>query len=453
MTLLDRDAAARIAGVVLAAAAGEGADEAEVTVASELDRFARYAGDGPTQCADRERVEVSVRVRRADDAGWREARASTGGTSPEELVGALRRASALAGASPPNPDALPLGGPVAVRDTALDADTLAHGFDAKARWIGAAVSACAAAGLAPAGIARTTAVSRGVFNSAGRASHGTFQRAGFSLTATGPTGSGLGEAIARRAGEIDPEAIVARAVGKARRAQEPAAIEPGELTVVLEPAAVSALLLFAAYHGFGAREVSEESSFLCGRVGLRAFADALTIEDDAANPVYPGLPFDGEGTPKERVTLVDRGVLTGPVTDPAYARKLGLPCTGHAQPQPSVDGPAASNLVVAAGGASAEELVAGVERGLLVTQLHYTNLIEPRELVLTGMTRNGTFLIERGEVGRAVRDLRFTESLVRALARVTGVGREREVAGALFDGEVVAPALVIEGFRFTSATE
>jgi PmbA protein len=369
------------------------------------------------------------------------------------VLAALARATALAGASPANPQALPLGAAVDVRQTALDAATLDHGFEAKARWIGEAVARCRSARLAPAGIARTTVQSRGVFNSAGRAVHGVFQRAAFSLTATGASGSGMGEAIARGVGELDAEDVVRRAVEKAERAQNPRALAPGEYTVVLEPCAVSSLLLFAAYHGFGAREVSEESSFLCGRIGTRAFAEELSMADDAANPLYPGLPFDGEGTPTARVALVERGVLNGPVTDPVYAQKLGLPCTGHARPQPSDEGPAVRNLVVAPGASALSELVRGVDRGLLITQFHYTNLIEPRDLLLTGMTRNGTYLIERGEVVGAVLNLRFTESLVRALARVSGIGRERAVAGALFDGEVVAPALRIEGFRFTSATD
>ena len=141
------------------------------------------------------------------------------------------------------------------------------------------------------------------------------------------------------------------------------------------------------------------------------------------------------------------------MTDRVYAARLGIPCTGHSAPQPSTDGPAARNLVVEAGDESFVDLVAGVERGLLVSQFHYTNMIEPRDLTLTGMTRNGTFLIENGEVKGAVRNLRFTDTLVRCLADVTGVGDTPEVAGALFDGEVVTPALRIDGFRFTSCTE
>ena len=146
-------------------------------------------------------------------------------------------------------------------------------------------------------------------------------------------------------------------------------------------------------------------------------------------------------------------MLRGPVTDERWARKLGLENTGHARPQPTPHGPCASNLVVSPGRESLDQLVSGVRRGLLVSQLHYTNMIEPRELTLTGMTRNGTFLIENGEIAGSVKNLRFTETLVNALSRVSGISREREVVGALFDGEMVTPAMRIDGFCFTASTD
>ncbi|MCZ6598564.1 MAG: TldD/PmbA family protein [Planctomycetota bacterium] len=450
MRLLEAEESLDVARRIVAASPAE---ETEVTVDTAVDRFVRYADVGVTQNADRDRLEVGIRVRFAGSGGWREARATTGSLDEEATRKALERAVALARQSPTNTQAVELGGPGEVASNARGRPTMEHDFAGKAEWVRTAVAACAQEDLKPAGILRTTGLSRAIASSAGRAVHGWFSRASMSLTASGQSGSGFGEEIASSVAELDPGRLIARAVDKARRSQDPSRLEPGEYTVVLEPNAVSAILLFASYQGFGAREVDEQSSFLCGRTGERAFAEALTIVDDASNEVYPGLPFDGEGTPKRVVPLVERGVLTGPVTDRAYARKLGLECTGHAQPQPDAHGPLATNLVVAAGDQSIEELIAGVDRGLLVTQFHYTNMIEPRDLTLTGMTRNGTFLIENGEVKGAVKNLRFTETLVKALSSVSGVGREREIAGALFDGEIVAPALRIDGFRFTSTTD
>jgi len=452
--LLGGERALEVARRVVAASS---AAETEVTIESEVESFVRFADVGPTQCADRERVSLAVRVReREPGGGYREARATTGSLAERDWRAALERAAALARHAPVDDEAQPLGGPVSVAARTPDAATLAHPFEEKARWVREALAACRGAALVPAGLLQTSGVSRALASSTGRSVHDTAARAFASLTAfdaSGSGGSGIGERVAGAVGDLDPERVVARAVEKARRSAGPRELPAGEYTVVLEPLAVSSLLLFAAYQGFGAREVEEQSSFLCGRIGERVFAPDLTVLDDAANRVYPGLAFDGEGTPRSRVVLIDAGVPRGPVTDPRYAKKLGLACTGHASPQPSPRGPDVANLFVEPGAASAADLVAGIERGLLVTQLHYTNMIEPRELTLTGMTRNGTFWIEGGEVRHAVRNLRFTDSLVRALGAVSGIGRELEAAGALFHGEVVTPALRVEGFRFTSTTD
>lgn len=450
MPLLERtDSLSAARGII----AKSKAAETEVVIDSSLDRFVRYADCGPTQCADRERTEVRIRVRNKSPQGYQEAAASCGSLEPAAWKAALERAQELALVSPPNPGLVPMGGAVLVPISLRDRATIDHTFEAKARWIKLAVDGCAKHGLFPAGLAQTTAISRVVSNSCGREVHGYQTRAAFSLTATGASGEGWAEGIARTVGALKAEAIVQRAVDKAVRAQDPEPIEPGEYTVVLEPAAVASLLLFTAYEGFGARELDEQSSFLCGRIGEPLFPPALSIHDDHKHPAWVSLPFDGEGSARTQVVLVENGVPRRVVTDRNYAAKQGGETTGHALAQPSAHGPMPQNLVVLPGTSTLDELVAGVERGLLVTQLHYVNLIDPRELVLTGMTRNGTFRIDRGVVGRAVRNLRFTDSLVRALGTLSGASKEQSVCGALFDGECVVPALRLSGLRFTSTTE
>jgi predicted Zn-dependent protease len=457
MTLLEKNDAVALAQAILAASP---ARETEVTIECIEDRFARFADAGPTQSADRERCEVAVRVRveaAGSRAGIAEARASAASLDLDDAREACERAIEIARHSTPAASPLELGGPGEVSESAPEPSARAHDFGAKARWIAIALDACAAHELAPAGMAQTTVCTRTLCNSAGRIAHGGVSRASFSLTASvglgGEGGSGFAEHIARAPSGVDADAVVRRAVDKALRSRDARAIEPAEHTVVLEPAAVSALLLFTAYQGFGARAVEEESSFLCGRIGERALSESISIVDDARHPLYPGIAFDGEGSPRRHTLLVDRGRIIGPVTDRRYARTRNTDNTGHALPQPSLEGPRPQNLVLLPGDASQGELVARVERGILVTQLHYVNLIDPRELLLTGMTRNGTFRIENGRVTHALKNLRFTESLVRALSRVRGVGRDLVVSGALFEGEMIAPALCIDGFRFTSGTD
>lgn len=451
MELLTRDEALELARGLAARCP---ADEAEVTVDSRAETFVRFAGEGPTQSADRGRVDVAVRARMRSAEGVREARATVCGTDEGALDGVLARAAELARVSPPVPELPDLGGPVEVPETAADRPTLDHDFGEKAGWVRAALAACAAEKLAPAGLAGSGGLARAIASTAGREVFGYRTRAHFALTASAPGGgSGMGEEVRPRVQDLDVQRTIARAVDKGARNRAPSDLEPGEYTVVLEPSAVSSILLFASYQGLGAREVAEESSFLCSRMGQRCFAESVTLIDDATLSEHPDLPFDAEGTPKRPLTLVDRGAPTGPVTDRAWAARRGEESSGHALPQPSEHGPMAQNLVLSPGGETIDELIAGVERGLLVTQLHYTNMIEPRDLTLTGMTRNGTFLIEGGRVTRAVKSLRFTQTLVDALANVSGVGSEREPAGALFGGELVVPPLRIERFRFTSTSD
>ncbi len=450
MAILSREEALQLASEL---AERSPADETEVTVESRSENFVRFADVGPTQSADRERVDVSIRARKRESGGWREARATTGSLSEKGLAAALDRALLLCNASPVNEEVPELGGSVEVAETSLCRENLDHGFEQKAEIVKQALAACKREKVNPAGLLQASGVSRAVVNSAGRAVHGYFNRSGFSLTASSDTSAGIGDSIARSVHDLDFESAIQRAVEKARRSAEPKALDPGEYTVVLEPAAVGAMLLFASYMGFGGQEVIEESSFLCGRIGKQVFAPSISIEDHAMNSTFPGWPFDGEGTPRQRVTLVDKGTLRGPVTDPVSARKLGLPCTGHGVQQPSSEGPAAENMIVAPGDQSLDELIGDVERGLLITQFHYTNLIEPRDLTLTGMTRNGTFMIEKGKLTHGVRNLRFTDQLVRALSRVSGVSNQPVVTGALFDGELITPALRIDGFRFTSSSD
>jgi predicted Zn-dependent protease len=252
---------------------------------------------------------------------------------------------------------------------------------------------------------------------------------------------------------LDIDTVASRAVAKALASTSPDPIPPGDYTVVLEPPAVSALLLFAAYKGFGAQQVQDGSSFLAGHMGEQVAAESVTIDDDVYHPLTVGHVFDGEGVPRTPVHLIDHGVAKGVVHDRRTARKMGCRTTGHATPQPSVMGPLPANLVLATGGGDRDALIRDVDRGILVTEFHYTNMVEPTKLTLTGMTRNGTFLIENGQVTRPVVNMRFTQSLVEALGRVSGIGGDARLASALFGGYMVVPSLRIDGFRFTSQTE
>jgi len=454
MALLEEDHAFEIADAVLAASE---ADETEVAIHCVEDRFVRFGHEGPTQSADRERYDLAVRVRFRDGGGFREAKASSGSLDEASVLDALGRAEILARVASPDPGAVPLDGAVEVEGTAPSRPTQDHSFKEKAEWIEAALRRCESEGLHGGGLARTTVASRSLINSAGRRVHGATSRAEFALTcadggadAETVGGSASSASVRCFVDQVDVEGVIEDAVTSAVRARDPEDVEASPMDVLLEPQAVAALMTFTSGMGFGARGFHEGSSFLTGRVGERLFAEGISISDDPTHPDLRGLRFDGEGTPRGAHALVSSGTAHGPVTDASWAHQLGLPNTGHSQAQPSTDGPSAGHLVVAEGDLSREELLERLGDGLLVRQLHYVNVVEPRELVLTGMTRGGVFRVKDGVVGGAIGNLRFTQSLVEALGAVDGVGDRATRVGSLMGGELVAPSLLIRGFQFTS---
>jgi predicted Zn-dependent protease len=228
-------------------------------------------------------------------------------------------------------------------------------------------------------------------------------------------------------------------------------LDPGTYTVVLGPEAVSDIVDFLAYVGFSAKAVAEQRSFLSGHTGEKVMSELISISDDAISRNAMGTTFDYEGQPKRRVQLIDRGVAGEPVTDSYWAAKLGRPNTGHALPAPNSYGPMPLNCEIAAGDATIDELIASVKHGVYVTRFHYVNIEDPVTVLLTGMTRDGTFEIAEGRLGRPLKNLRFTQGAVEALASCQGVARERRFIG-VEESVSCVPALLLGKFAFTGQT-
>jgi predicted Zn-dependent protease len=184
---------------------------------------------------------------------------------------------------------------------------------------------------------------------------------------------------------------------------------------------------------------------MSGRIGEKLVGDNITIWDDATDPRQRAVPFDWEGVAKRKVTMIEKGIARGPVYDSYTAHKEGRTSTGHGFPAPNTWGPAPTHLFLAPGEATLSEMIAATERGLLVTRFHYTNVVHEKQTIFTGMTRDGTFLIENGKVARPVRNLRFTQSILAALSDVEMIGR-----GGQLTEYAYAPALRIGRFAFTS---
>jgi predicted Zn-dependent protease len=227
-------------------------------------------------------------------------------------------------------------------------------------------------------------------------------------------------------------------------------VDPGEWPVVLEEYAVVDLLSMLAYMGFSALAVQEERSF--AEPGKRVGSDLITIVDDGTDPLTLPMAFDYEGVAKQRVALIERGICRDVVYDAQTAARAGRASTGHGLPAPNPYGPFPLNMAMAGGDASRDELIGGLDRGLLVTRFHYTNPVHPKLAIVTGMTRDGTFLVEGGRIVGPVRNLRFTQSYLSALAQTSAVSRDRRTLRGDFGG-VVVPAIRVDGWTFTGATE
>jgi predicted Zn-dependent protease len=224
---------------------------------------------------------------------------------------------------------------------------------------------------------------------------------------------------------------------------------------VLEPAAVSTIAGFLSWIGFAGRAYHEGRSCLSGKAGRRVAAAGISIRDDGLAPGIPGVGFDFEGVPKQRVELIRDGVFIDAVYDlrTAHRAKRSHGSTGHGLPSPNPEGPFPMHLSMSPGDASLEEMVASTDRGLLVTRFHYANVVNPMDSSITGMTRDGTFLIEHGQVVRPVRNLRFTQSILAALAEVSMIGRDTELASEFFYSASRVPALKVDAFHFSGVSD
>jgi PmbA protein len=321
---------------------------------------------------------------------------------------------------------------------------------ARAAICDALMSRAEGAGNWCAGFVSTDSDGITIVNSAGTLASfdGTDSQANVKVTALDSTG--FAEQYSTDVRAIDADAIGCRAAEKAMTGAHPLPVEPGEWTVILEPPAFGELFAYLVAH-FSAQNFSDGSSFCSDGLDRSYFDERVTVVDDYAHPLAPSMPFDYEGYPKSRVALVENGVVRNIVTDSYYARKLDRPNTGHALPAPSAVGPQPLNIAIAPGQASTPELISRTKRGLLISRFWYIRTVDQKRAIVTGMTRDGTFLIESGRITRGVRNMRFNQSILHALQNV----EFSDVAqrSAQYSYSLVVPAAKIERFAFTSATE
>lgn len=271
--------------------------------------------------------------------------------------------------------------------------------------------------------------------------------------------TGYVQSGAKTVKEIDFTKLAETAAVKALKSKNPVAVAPGKYTTIFEQLAVNDLIGYLAYYAFNGRSYEEGRSYLCGRLMSQIVDKGITVIDD---PFYKkGFPasFDFEGMPKKRLVLIDKGVAKNVVYDSLTAAQAKKKSTGHAMMYPNPFGPVPGHLVMKGGNSSIAEMIENTKNGILVTRLHYTNVIDPYKLIITGMTRDGTFLIEDGRITRGIKNLRFTESLIDAFNRIEAISKKTELVvaepgyGGRMARGMVVPSVKIKDFTFTSATE
>ena len=441
------DAARRVLEAALDGAPGS---QVEALLFHEWGGLTRFADSSIHQSTFRE--DASLRVRVVRDG--RVAVASTNELTPEGAAGAAKSAREMAEVASPDklfPGLAPKAD-VPAKDAFDDATASATPED-RAEGVAAMVGQ-AGDGFRAAGSYETGGAEIALANTEGQFCYGpTTQASVTALVSGGDGGAGYVEAWSVSSGGLDLEAIGRRAAGKAHDSQAPRDVEPGRYEVVLEPAAVATLVAFLSWLGFGGRAIVEGRSCLSGKEGQQVAAPSISIADDVLAPGMPGAAFDFEGTPKRRVDMIRGGDFEGGVHDRRSAKQAGVESTGHALPAPNPEGAFPLNLVLEPGDASVEDMIASTKRGLLVTRFHYSNVVHPIESVITGMTRDGTWWIEDGEVRHPVKNLRFTQSILEALSGTEMVGRDTELASEFFFSASSVPALKLSSFHFTGRSD
>ena len=449
-TTTDPTGALELADHVVALARARAADaEIEVTVRQGSEALTRFATSFIHQNVASEINHVLIRV--ALDG--RNASTSVDGPADDESLGrAIDNVLEAARVRPPDPDWPGLAPRAGAPDVDhFDEATAAATPDERARRVRSFVDA--AGGLETAGFCSTTTVQLAFANSAGQRLAGRGTAAEIDGIARTPTADGSSRRVAVRLADLDGRAVGERAAGKARTASEPTDLAPGRYEVVLEPDCVANILSFLLVAGFNGKSVEEGRSF--ARVGETQFDRSITLRDDITDPGTLGVAFDIEGTPKRPLDLVRDGVTSGLLHTRRTAKAAGVESTGHAVEGGAAWGALGANLIIAAGDRSVDQLVAGVERGVLVTDFWYTRILDPRTQVVTGLTRNGVWLVEDGRIVRPVTNLRFTQSFVDALGpdAVRGISAERALVLAGWDSIYLVPSLHLASWNFTGGAK
>jgi PmbA protein len=441
------------------------ADEVELIISGGSSSLTRFANNSITQNVSEENYVLSVRV----NLDGRTARATTNKFDDESIRRVVQSATALARVQEKDPDLLPMpeasafdpDGPAVGR---AFSETAAIGPRERAEAVAQMVAIAKKHNLNSAGTCATSERVEAIFNSNGLSAYHSQTSAEASVTMIAEDSSGWQKANFPNVHDLHPLRLAEIAAEKALSSKHPQELPPGKYTVILEPAAVLDLVGFM-FWDWGGQAILDERSFLNNRIGERVFGENISIADDVYHPLQTGAPFDGEGVRRKAVPLVEHGVVqrlvfaratAAKIKHSEYAGKVGpVEPTGHGFPIPNEIGEMPINIVFSSPSektSTLEQMISTTERGILITRLWYIREVDPYEKILTGMTRDGTFLVEKGRIQHGLRNFRFNESLIHTLSNVEAMSEAVRASGEeSFD--MVVPAMKVRDFNFTEVTK
>ncbi len=430
------------------------ADQTEIVYVGSESGLTRYANSHIHQNVFQDNHQVYFR----SVLGKRVGVASTNSLVPADLKKTLGDSIEIARQQPENPTFPGLPKPARYKDIdTFDPDTARYTPKDRAKIVKRIVTEAARKKFTAAGSFATTSGEIAVLNSLGLQAYQPVTSASVNMIVMSDTSSGYASGTARRAGDLNISAMAKRAVQKCDLSQNPEQIEPGEYEVLLEPPAVAEMLEWLNFVGFGSKPFLQKMSFLSGKIGKKITSEKVSIYDDGLDLRSIAFPFDFEGVPKKKVYFIKNGIAKGVVYDTIAALKNKTRSTGHAVlPDERDEGALGFNIAMAPGTVRRDRMISKVKNGILVTRFHYLNgLIDPRNSVLTGMTRDGTFLVENGEIKCGLKNLRFTDSFARAFKSVIAMSRERECIESWWSaiGCITVPAVHLKSFRFSGKTD
>ncbi|MBU6998616.1 MAG: TldD/PmbA family protein [Theionarchaea archaeon] len=427
------------------------ADQCEARLSGMSWGLTRFANNYIHQNVVEDNAELTVR----SVFGKKIGKAQTNQLDPESIAEVVRRADGIARVQTEIPDFVSLPAPESIPSVkGFYKETAEVEPEARALVVKAAVDQAETLGIeSVSGTHYTGKEEIAVANSLGIEAYFEGTVSCFKINTCLEQGTGTAQSFSRNHRDLNPEALTEKACQKALKSRKTEPASPGSYQVILEEQAVCEMLVYLAMMTFGAQPYLEGRSAFSGHLGDQVADSSVSLWDDGLDERGFPFPFDAEGVPKQRVNLIERGLAGNVVYDSFYAAKAGTQNTGHSVDMPFGAGPFSANVFMGEGTSSLEDLISECENAILVTRFHYINPMHRLKTVITGMTRDGTFLVKNGEIVRGLKNMRFTQSVLDALSTVQGIGNNLGILRMEYaKATVCAPALRIGEFTFTGST-